>query len=171
MKVAMSGCGGTGKSTLVHAMVEKWPNHFSNLEIIDTVRHPNHMNMSKTERQKFFNKEYRKNQLGDNFISARSIYDVYAYSRRILEMKTEWVQWQGAIYKMKPYDHLFYIPREFEPEPNEDGTRPLDSKEVEEFERELQIILNFYHVPVQFLSGTVEQRLQQIAHHMDLKWQ
>lgn len=167
MRIAMSGAGGTGKSTLVKAMRDVWPEHFGDLQLIDSIRHPEHIQLSQIERQSFLNKMYRENQLGDNFISSRSLYDVYAYSRQTVGSWYQWVQWQGALRKVK-YDYVFYLPIEFEIKPNEDGTRPLSPDEIYPFQTELQIVLNFYHVPVHILSGSIKYRLTQIASKMEL---
>jgi hypothetical protein len=167
MRLAFSGVGGVGKSTLVYAMRDIWPDHFGKLTLIDSVRHPDCMNVDQKQRQSFLNKSYRENQLMDDFISSRSIYDVYSYSRQTVGLWFESVQWMGVLKKVQ-YDYLFYIPIEFELKPNEDSTRPLDRIEIDEFQTELQIVLNFYHVPVIIISGSIEDRLMSIALEMGL---
>jgi adenylate kinase family enzyme len=168
MRIAFCGAGGVGKSTLVHAIVKQWPNLFKNYTIIDSIRHSNHYKLNQKQRQRFLNSEYMKNQLGQKFISSRSIYDVLTYSRITIDMWFDSIKFNSVLKKID-YDFLFYIPIEFPIEPNEDGTRP-SQESAEIFQNELQIVLNYYHVPVNFLSGTVQQRLNVISTIMRLPW-
>jgi len=119
-----------------------------------------------TEEQRFgfqldiFTKQLRQEEMLDEFISDRSIYDNIAYNRLLLnkEKSNKIENLLKAIQDKVRYDILFYVPIEFELE--NDGIRFEDEQFRKLVDEEIKKILEEYKVSYITLRGSIQDRLK-----------
>lgn len=157
MKIAFTGAHGTGKSTLVHHPFFK--EEFPNYTIYDSVVRKYHNPITKSDQFKINCTYVYKHFTTKNFISARSIFDPWAYSRNTIGWGFNLRLFKWAINHIH-YDHLFYVPLEFEL--HDDGFRPMKKSYQEKIDQDIKVILTYLNIEYTTISGTVEERIEQI---------
>jgi deoxyadenosine/deoxycytidine kinase len=166
MKIAITGSHSTGKTTLCEQLTKLYPDLYyiketAREQIAKFGKLP--QDMTTKERCKFqeavLDSQIEQELLHDDFIADRSVFDVLAYSQDLPSYKA---LYKKAIrhYDLNSYDHLFYIPIEFELE--NDGTRPLHLKYQKLIDIRIQDYLRWFKLLHEMfkLTGTVEQRIQ-----------
>lgn len=158
MKIAFTGAHGTGKSTLIHHPY--WKQKFPEYEILDTVSRNYPQGWKGEDIQYRVNWKYiTKHLIGDNFISARSFFDPWAYSR--INVDKRFMIWYFILSTVLiKYDFLFYIPIEIALV--DDKYRPLDKAYQKQVDKELVSLLDFFNVKYYTISGSIEQRIDTI---------
>lgn len=137
---------------------EHW--HYKLWDGIGRHVHAKYSNMSDQMKQRYFNWWYVYNHYRvSSYAGSRSIYDTWAYSRLLVG---PWFNYRLMSWAMKHiwYDHVFYIPIEFSLE--QDGIRYSDLEFQKLHDRETKLILDFYKIPYHVITGTIEERLDQI---------
>jgi hypothetical protein len=158
-RIAFCGSHGTGKSTLIHDHFFKW--FFQDHLIIDSVvrQFPVNGDTAYTvqhEINKTYFYQHRKNK---NFVSARSIFDIWAYSR--ISIDKDFDKWYFNIYKtLIHYDYLFYIPIEIKLK--NDNFRPLNLEYQEKIDKEIKYLLDKYNIKYHTITGTIQERIDKI---------
>lgn len=94
-----------------------------------------------------------------NLVTARTIFDPWAYTRLTCDL-TFMFQWFNLGVRLIKYDYIFYTPVEFDIV--DDGFRPLDKDYQILIDREIKLLLDFYHIGYYTLTGTVEERIDKI---------
>lgn len=156
MKIIFTGAHGTGKSTLVK-LLSKHP-EFQKFKIFDGVGrriHTKKKKWSDKRKQYYFNWYYiRKHFFTKNFIASRGLIDTLAYSRiTVGPWYHSWLFNWG--FKHIYYDHVFYLPIEFPLK--SDGVRY--GEELQPIiDKDIRVILDFYHIPYHIIEGSVEER-------------
>lgn len=115
-----------------------------------------------------FLKQYNNEISTPAFVGDRSLIDVMAYAGWVLENRPrtkEIALWQEceqlAERRLRGgYTDVFYLPIEFPIVP--DGLRPLDPDFQKEIDERLLAILNYHDIPFTEVTGSVEDRLDQI---------
>ena len=160
MKIAFTGAQGTGKTTLYNNLiVETLPlktlNQLKLYESYGRKIPKEEYGLPKTQHK--FNRWYiSRHYFNPHFLSARSIYDTWAYSKLTAGPWFDYYKFCWAI-KNIYYDHLFYVPIEFEPVA--DGIRSVDPEFQKDVDREIKAILDYYHVPYNIIKGSIEERI------------
>lgn len=157
MKIAFCGAHGTGKSSLIEHpyMQERFKDHDFIYSISRRFDNPD-----LEVNQRAINLEYIYNHyLSSNFISARSIYDPWAYSRVRFEPSFDYDLFSWAVSNIK-YDYLFYLPIEFELV--EDGFRPQDKEYQLQIDQEILKLFFLNGQSCISLSGSIDQRIDKI---------
>ncbi len=162
MKIGFVGSHGTGKSTLV-GILRNLP-ELTDYKVYDGVGRSVHTgskkNQSLKRKQRYFNRWYVwRHYWSKNFIGSRSIYDTYAYSRLMVDLQFNRRLFTWAI-KHIHYDYLFYLPVEFELEV--DGIR-YGSELQELHDKETKLVMDYHHIPYHTLTGSVQERLDQMG--------
>lgn len=167
MKIIFTGAHGTGKTTLVK-LLARHP-EFKKFKIFDGVGryiHGKKKKWSDKRKQHYFDWYYvRKHYFTKNFIASRGLYDTFAYSRVMVDPWYHWWLFNWG-FKHIYYDHVFYLPVEFDIE--DDGLR-YDEVLQEVINSDIQLILDFYHVPYHTIEGTVEERYASICKILGLE--
>jgi len=163
LKIALTGSHGTGKSTLVHNHFFKW--FFQDHLIIDSIVRNKKLSwidstlMTKKEQHNINASCFKLHYKTKDFISARSIFDHWAYSRITLDRDFD--KWYFSVYKqLIHYDYLFYIPIEIELK--NDNFRPLDREYQLKIDKEIKYLLNNYNIKYHTITGTIQQRIDKI---------
>ena len=166
MKICLIGTQGTGKSTLL--------NHFrDHYNVIDGVARrcitqgcDSSESGTWSSQCKIFN-SYLRALDDENYISTRSVLDVLAYTAWLTKAckitSTQYFsQLQDTInwWNRNPDIIICYVPIEFEIE--DDGVRSVDKTYQKEIDEEMLRILQQLKVPYYTISGTVEQRVEQL---------
>lgn len=110
-----------------------------------------------------------------DFVGDRSLIDVMAYAGWVLEnqpRRKEIALWeeceQLAERRLRGgYTDVFYLPIEFPIVP--DGLRPLDPEFQAEIDRRVLLILKYHDIQFTEITGTVEERLDQIQDRLRAK--
>lgn len=119
-----------------------------------------------------FLKQYNNELSTPDFVGDRSLIDVMAYAGWVLENQPrskEIALWeeceQLAERRLRDnYTHVFYLPIEFPIVP--DGLRPLDPDFQSEIDGRLLSILKYHDIPFTEVTGSVEERLDQIQDNL-----
>ena len=158
MRIAFCGAQGTGKTTLATSKFFRL--YFADHPCIDGIVRKLPKSYSDRRRQFHTSLTYLRYHFRlKNFVSSRSIFDVWAYNR--LSVKTDFLfQTFNLAQKYLNYDYLFYIPIEFDL--IDDGFRPTDKEYQIAIDKEIKLLLDFYHIPYNIITGTIEQRIEKI---------
>ena len=169
MKIALTGPQGTGKTTLLNALAQR--SEFEHYEFAREITRAiaekgvaiNEAGSNKT--QLLIMSAHIENTLKENIIMDRCAIDGFVY--------TQWLYKNGLIDKwvrdyamnvfeeiIEDYDYVFYISTEFALE--DDGVRSTNRVFLEEVEDLFEEILDWYSIEYVKLTGTVEERLNQI---------
>lgn len=163
MKIVFTGAHGTGKSTLFNRlMTDVLPTDIkvSFQGVFDSYGRKLNTPLYTKEAQRQFNYWYVYNHYFTySFISARSIYDTWVYSRSTAGFWYHNYLFNWAV-KHINYDYVFYLPVEFPLV--KDGIRPEDENYQLAFDKDLKLLLDFFHIPYITLSGSIEDRLNKI---------
>jgi hypothetical protein len=159
VRIAFTGSHGVGKSTLLWELHSLLPLPF----VFDGVarKHKTYLDkLSPTGKQTYLDLWYVwKHYLTYNYESSRSIYDTWAYAQLTVhqDFHRNLFHWaKNHIW----YDYLFYVPIEFDL--ISDGVRPDGRKYQLQHDKRLKLILDYHGVPYHTLTGTLEQRVQQM---------
>lgn len=165
MKIAFCGAHGVGKSTLLQH--EFWKNSsFINYKVIESYSRNHSKGWIDKRRQFQVNTRYILSHIyNTNFISARSIFDPWAYSRLNINLDFNFQLFNLAV-KFINYDFLFYIPIEFDI--YDDGVRPQDKDFQRAIDIEISNLLRFYHIPYHIITGGVDCRIGMIRDIMSV---
>ena len=167
MRNVFIGSHGTGKTTLCKALKKL----DSSIAIRDGVSRPVKIARDKTgmtprQEQAVINEltkfywEYNKDF--NNIFLARSPLDVEVYSRvfgmtDLADDMENWIRTSGMLNENVNY---FYIPIEFELE--DDGVRFVDFELQKKVDEELKKSIEKYNIKTTKLTGSVEERIEQI---------
>lgn len=162
MKIAFVGSHGTGKSTLLEILQNR-PELIGH-RVYDGIGRAVHTGSkekwSLKRKQRYFNRYYVwRHYWSKNFIASRSIYDTFGYSKLMVGLWFNYRLMNWAIRHIH-YDYLFYLPIEFPLE--EDGVR-YGRELQEQHDNETRLILDYHHIPYHTLTGTVQDRVDQLA--------
>lgn len=164
-KIVFCGSHGTGKSTLIAA--DYFKENFPGYKIVDSISRKYPKDWSSKRRQAYVNGWYLWHHFKDwNYISARSIFDAWAYTRLTCGL-TFFFRWFNLGVRLINYDFVFYVPIEFDVI-DDDGFRPLDKDYQILVDREIKLLLDFYHIPYHTLTGTVEQRINKVKNIINI---
>ncbi|MFN2614160.1 MAG: AAA family ATPase [Actinomycetota bacterium] len=116
-----------------------------------------------------FLRQYYNELTHPHFVGDRSLVDVMAYASWVLDnqpRRLENALWdvceQIAEYQLRSqYTHVFYLPIEFPIVP--DGLRPMDTEFQNDIDHRVRSILERYDVGYRPLTGTVEERLDELV--------
>lgn len=112
-----------------------------------------------------FLKQYNNEIANREFIGDRSLIDVLAYARWVLENREpskEMALWQeceklAELRLRNAYSHVFYLPIEFPIVL--DGLRPDDPDFQEDIDKRIVGLLETHSLPYEVVSGTVKDRI------------
>lgn len=164
MKIAFCGAHGTGKSTLIRHPY--WQERFPDHRIVESTSRNYKNGWSGREIQREINYHILWHHWRDeNFISARSYIDPWAYSR-VTGLDTKLDFWYFLLAtRYINYDFLFYLPIQINLV--DDGFRPTNPEYQRRIDAEIKLILDFFRMPYFPILGTVKQRIETIANIID----
>lgn len=175
MKIQLSGAQGVGKTTLINLMREDpYFKDFSfNVELARTLSKEGYKvdrEIDDEAQNKILDKtlELLKKE-GDN-VYDRSILDAFVYTTYYFEKQQlsyyTYTRCKDAFESFISYlDFLFIIKPEFELKA--DGFRSTDTKYQKEINDLFELIIKTYKISVIYLTGTPEQRINQIKEVLD----
>ena len=170
MKVAFVGSFSTGKTTLANLFAREW-----DLPLLPEVARqvvelgfPLDQSATAETETLIFLKQWRAELVHRHFVADRSIYDVLAYADWVMEhqppRKENHLWWESreiAVMDLRArYDHVFYLPVEFPIVL--DGLRPDDTAFQADIDRRMVHLLESADVVHHTLTGSIEQRQQQV---------
>ena len=184
MRIALTGSHGTGKTTLLKALKEKYPNYDIQLESLTrkAVGSPDKLNFTTPEEsERLIAKAYMDSFLSapSDFIASRHMIDVLAYSMYLkkkndniseeimldIEAKIEEIRDKNL------FDLVVYIPIEFAQK--EAGEYREGQQENPDYQKDVDTIIKFllwgYGIPYITIGGTVEQRVNKMEKYLDAK--
>lgn len=154
MKIAFCGAHGTGKTTLMELCFNS--PFFDDYKRIYSVSRQLPKGWKDKRHQAYVNSSYLlQHFLYKNFISARSFFDAWAYSRVNCGLTFYERRFKLGLRLIK-YDYLYYIPPEIEL--HNDNYRPLDKNYQLAIDREIKYLLNKYDINYYTITGTIDAR-------------
>lgn len=187
MRVCLTGSHGTGKTTLLTVLKEKYPSYDIQLESMTrkAVSDPTKLNLTTPEEsEKLISEAYMKYFLDNqdkDFISSRHMIDVLAYSMYLskkngniseetifdIEEKVE------ELKKRKLFDLVLYIPIEFDLPEVEKGVKFREGQEDKQYREDIDGIIKFllwgYNIPYVKINGSKEERIKKIEECLNAK--
>jgi len=164
MRIVFVGAHGVGKSTLFNHPYFK--DNFPNHTFVDSISRKFPKDWSSRHRQFYVNSWYLwHHYIDNNYVSARSIFDPWSYTRLTCGL-TFMFYWFNIGVRLIKYDYIFYVPIEFEL--IDDNFRPLDKDYQIQTDREIKLLLDFYHIKYHTITGTIEERITKIRNIIDL---
>ena len=171
MKVAFVGSFSTGKTTLANLFAREWDFPLLPEVARQVVELGFALDQNATPECEtlIFLKQWRAEASHERFVADRSIYDVLAYAEWVMENNDPnrkenhlWYESREiALFDLRArYDHVFYLPIEFPIVL--DGLRPDDTAFQSDIDRRIRHLLDGGDVKYQTLSGSVEQRQEQV---------
>ncbi|HVL05155.1 MAG TPA: ATP-binding protein [Acidimicrobiales bacterium] len=170
MKIAFVGSFSTGKTTLANLFAREWDYPLLPEVAREVVQLGFPLDQSATAETEtlIFLKQWRAEVSHDHFVADRSIYDVLAYADWVMEHQESrkenhlWYESRElAVMDLRArYDHVFYLPVEFPIVL--DGLRPDDTAFQADIDRRIVALLEGADVAYQTLTGTVEERQEQV---------
>lgn len=165
--IAMCGAQGTGKSTLAEALIPELNKLFGNTTLIQGIarqlKAQKGISVDKdasVESKLMIESAYmdlEKDLKKVPKLFCRSIVDRYAYARaKPLDMDVYYNKMVPAY--MFEYDVLIYVPIEEQVPLAADGFRNTDPEFQQTVDKEIRKIIREYTIPVQVVTGTVEER-------------
>lgn len=185
MKIGLTGSHGVGKTTLLKILSEKLPNYDVQLESLTrkAVSGADKVNLTTPkESEKLISEaymEYFLENINKNFIASRHMIDVLAYTmylqKRNNNMGTDIIfAIEEKIYEIiekKIFDLVIYVPIEFKQV--ESGIFREGQQENPDYQKDIDTIIKFllwgYGIKYITISGTVEERINQIMGHINVK--
>jgi hypothetical protein len=163
-RIAFCGAHGTGKSTLYDAVAAY--DGYKDYHKMATVARRRPKGFSDRSNQGYVNRTYLiEHFLHKDLISARSIFDAWAYSRLNCGLTFYNTRFKIGTELIK-YDFLFYIPPEIELK--YDNYRPLDITYQKNVDLEIRILLNLYNVKYHTITGSIAERINTIKRILSL---
>lgn len=171
MKIAFVGSFSTGKTTLANLFAHEWELPLLPEVAREVVALGFPLDQSATAETEtlIFLKQWRAEATHDDFVADRSIYDVLAYADWVMENQDPtrkenhlWLESrQLATMDLRArYDHVFYLPVEFPIVL--DGLRPDDPAFQADIDRRISALLVGADVAFHTLTGSIEDRCQQV---------
>ena len=171
MKVAFVGSFSTGKTTLANLFAREWDLPLLPEVAREVVKLGFPLDQSATAETEtlIFLKQWRAEAVHERFVADRSIYDVLAYADWVMEhnrlgRKEDHLWYESreiALLDLRArYDHVFYLPIEFPIVL--DGLRPDDTGFQSDIDRRIVDLLRQEDVSYSTLTGSVEQRRDQV---------
>lgn len=177
MKIALTGPGGGGKTTLMNALSQT--DEFGALKQLPSVTRSIRergfpINESGTEDTQLmiFLQHITNLMYEDDYLVDRCLLDAVVYTEALLT-RDSWLYRFGThliVRYIEMYDMLIYVPNEFEVEA--DGVRSTDA----EFQSTIRDLFDTYVTISPYIkdrvitvSGTVEERVQQVLHALTKK--
>lgn len=191
MKLALTGSHGVGKSSLLKGLLQSFSNPEDDNPLIrwereDIETAPNwaattlvphwtipvfdggpvrknqelYKTLTAKQKQRRIDWYYVwKHYMTSNFLGAHSIYDTWAYARLTVGLDYHRRLFNWAIQHIS-YDYVFYLPIEFPLE--DDGVRFTDKEFQQAHDKEVKLILDYYHIPYHSLTGSLADRVRQV---------
>jgi nicotinamide riboside kinase len=170
VKIAFVGSFSTGKTTLANLFAREWDMTLLPEVARQVVELGFPLDQSATAETEtlIFLKQWRAEESHERFVADRSIYDVLAYADWVMEHQPPrkenhlWFESREiATFDLRArYDHVFYLPIEFPIVL--DGLRPDDTQFQADIDRRIRHLLETFDVEFQTLTGSVEERQQQV---------
>jgi nicotinamide riboside kinase len=171
VKIAFVGSFSTGKTTLANLFAREWEYPLLPEVARQVVELGFPLDQSATAETEtlIFLKQWRAEMSHERFVADRSIYDVLAYADWVMEhqdgLRKENHLWyesrEIAVFDLRArYDHVFYLPIEFPIVL--DGLRPDDTAFQADIDRRIRHLLQTADVTFHTLTGSVEQRREQV---------
>ncbi len=171
MKTAFVGSFSTGKTTLANVFAREWDVPLLPEVAREVVRLGFPLDQSATAETEtlIFLKQWRAEAVHEDFVADRSIYDVLAYADWVMEHNDAdrkenhlWYESREiALLNLRArYDVVFYLPIEFPIVL--DGLRPDDTAFQTDIDRRIRTLLEQEDVSFHTLSGSVEERRDQV---------
>jgi len=167
MKLAFTGCHGTGKTTLINKILELdlLPDYEFSTNITRTLKEQGFSISDAGDDQTQFAvmHKHQDNLMFDDVIMDRCaldclVYTAYLYLHNKVNVVTYNIIFDNAVKCINQYSKIFYLEPEFEIE--DDGVRPVDKV----FQHEITSLFHQYidtlRLRVIPLTGTVEQRIE-----------
>lgn len=115
-----------------------------------------------------FLRQFHNEMTHPEFVGDRSLVDVMAYASWVLEnqeRRKEFALWDtcrdiAKHHLRSQYTHVFYLPIEFDIVP--DGLRPMDPDFQADIDKRVQHLLAVNAIHYETLTGSVEQRLDDL---------
>lgn len=170
MKTAFVGSFSTGKTTLANLFAREWEMTLLPEVARQVVELGFPLDQSATAETEtlIFLKQWRAEASHERFVADRSIYDVLAYADWVMEHQPSrkenhlWFESREiATFDLRArYDHVFYLPIEFPIVL--DGLRPDDTEFQADIDRRIRHLLHTADVEFHTLTGSVEERQEQV---------
>ena len=186
MRICLTGTHGCGKTTLLKGLKEKLPNYDIQIESLTrkAVSGADKLNFSTTdESERLISKLYMDSFLKApvNFIASRGMVDVLAYSlylRKVNKNISEdtILMLEDLIEKIKTekiFDLVVYIPIEFDLTKEEIEKEFREGQTNKKYQKDIDTIIKFllwaYDIPYITITGSVDERVQQVLSHINGK--
>ena len=171
MKIAFVGSFSTGKTTLANLFAREWDYPLLPEVAREVVELGFPLDQSATAETetRIFLKQWRAEASHERFIADRSIYDVLAYADWVMvnqdgERKENHLWYESreiATLDLRArYDHVFYLPVEFPIVL--DGLRPDNPEFQADIDRRVVELLKGHDVAFHTLTGSIEERQEQV---------
>jgi nicotinamide riboside kinase len=174
LRIAIVGSFSTGKTTLAEALAKRMELPLLPETAREVVELGFKLDKDATPETEalIFLKQYNNEISEREFVGDRSLIDVMAYAGWVLDNQPrakEIALWEEceklAERRLRGnYSHVFYLPIEFPIVL--DGLRPDDPAFQEEIDNRVVKILRAHDIDYRTLSGSVEERLQQVEHEL-----
>lgn len=176
MRISICGAQGVGKTTLLNAIesdgyFDKFTKCREVTRWVKTLGFDINEQGSDTTQRLIMMKHIENLIMNSNMITDRSAIDGLVYST--------WLHKNGSIsddtleyclnvfFTLIPfYDRVFYIKPEFDIE--DDGVRSTNRQFRDEIEKTFEFVLDTYSIPYIILSGSVENRINQIKQELEI---
>jgi nicotinamide riboside kinase len=166
VKIAFVGSFSTGKTTLANLFAREWDYPLLPEVARQVVELGFPLDQSATAETEtlIFLKQWRAEEVHEQFVADRSIYDVLAYADWVMEhqppRKENHLWWEAreiATLDLRArYDHVFYLPIEFPIVL--DGLRPDDTAFQADIDRRIRHLLDTADVSYHTLTGSIPER-------------
>ncbi|MGQ0744242.1 MAG: AAA family ATPase [Acidimicrobiales bacterium] len=171
MKIAFVGSFSTGKTTLANLFAREWevPLLPEVAREVVALGFPLDQTATAETETLIFLKQWQAESGHEHFVADRSVYDVLAYAdwvmdNRPAERKEDHLWFAARAIATdglrSRYDKVFYLPVEFPIVL--DGLRPDDTAFQADIDQRIVTLLSDADVAFEHLSGTVEQRQEQV---------
>ncbi len=170
MRIALSSTHGCGKTSILNKLKEAYPSFHYVTEVARDCKYPLNEKTSYSTQDFILREQIRRElekPINEIIISDRSTYDNLAYAwyardeGNISEEKFDELKRYATTWGML-YDHIFYIPIEFEME--KDGVRSENEDYRKNIDERVKELLWYYKDEDNrtTLHGTVEERLETV---------
>jgi len=171
MKIAFVGSFSTGKTTLANLFAREWDVPLLPEVAREVVELGFPLDQSATAETEtlIFLKQWRAEASHGAFVADRSVYDVLAYADWVMENQDGDRKENHLWYESREiatmdlrarYDHVFYLPIEFPIVL--DGLRPDDTSFQADIDRRITDLLTSADVSFLTLTGSIEDRQEQV---------
>ncbi len=168
MRIGIVGTHGVGKSTLVSqlAMLLRIPPIEEQARVVHGEGFELNEKATMSTQLYMLFKHFNKEDTFKSFVSDRTPLDYIAYAslrNRLtkIEQYLFWEMRQYALTRMNLYDFIVYVPIEFGVE--DDGVRSMDESFRSNIDSKIQNLLGSINNTIVTVTGSVQDRLDQIA--------